>query len=124
MKSLRLAAAVLATTLFSFGPAAAANVTGQQLLSLCTANMGGQGNPMEAAECLGFVVGVADTFDCVEDNHGYKWNSAASGPQPHLAMIVVQYIQSHPSALVGGAHEGVAKALSAAYPCPAKAAAN
>ena len=60
------------------------HITGQQLLSLCTANMGGRGNPMEAAECLGFVLGVSDTFDCVETLHGFTWNSTTKANQTQL----------------------------------------
>ena len=123
----RLFAAVLASTFLACGPAAAADaehLTGQQLLALCTANMGNAGNPMEAAECLGYVVGVADTFDCAEPAHGYNWNSSADVGQPRLAVTVIQYLESHPTALTAPAHINVARALSNAYPCPKKAAAN
>ena len=120
----RLFVAVLAMTVLAGGPATAANVTGQQLLSLCTANMGGGGKPLEAAECMGYVVGVADTFDCVEDEHGYRWNSKAEVTQPKLTLLVIQYIASHPEALAGTGHISVAQALANAFPCPAKAASN
>lgn len=122
----RLIAAVLATTLLSCAATAAGaeHLTGQQLLALCTANMGGNGNPMEAAECLGYVVGVADTFDCEEAAHGFHWNVKAEASQPQLAVTVISYLQSQPAALSVPAHINVAQALSQAYPCPKSAAAN
>ena len=56
-------AASLVLASLPVGEAAAAIVTGEQLLYLCTSNMGGRGNPLASAECMGFVVGVADTFE-------------------------------------------------------------
>ena len=120
----RVLAAVLTTTVLACGPAGAASVSGQQLLSLCTANMGGSGNAIEAAECMGYIVGVADTFDCVEAEHGYRWNSRAEVTQPHLALLVIQYLQTHPAARASTGHMIVAQALSDAFPCPKKAASN
>lgn len=119
-----LAAIVLAMSVPAAGSAAAGGLSGQQLLSLCTANMDGQGNPMAAAKCMGFVVGVADTFDCVEDVHGFKWNSMAAVSQPQLVRLVVRRIQSNPAALAEEGHMAVAKALSEQFPCPAKTAGN
>ena len=119
-----LLAAALALSALPAGEAAAANISGQQLLALCTANMDGRGNPMASAECMGFIVGVADTFDCVEDNHGYTWNSAAAASQPQLVRIVVRHIQSDPKALAADGHRAVAQALSSRYPCPDQTAGN
>jgi len=120
----RLLAAVLAATSLSIAPVAAADVSGQQLLALCTANMGGTGNALEAAECMGYVVGVADTFDCVEAEHGLRWNSSASPSQPELVRLVVDYISSHPTELTSVGHMSVARALSDAMPCPSNAGAE
>lgn len=119
-----LLTAVLALALLAPAPALAANVSGQQLLALCTANMGGTGNELEAAECLGFVVGVADTFDCEEAEHGLRWNSRAEVSQPQIVKIVVEHIERHPTDLMSGGHYVVAHALSEAFPCPAKTAGN
>lgn len=124
MKTLGFAAAVLATTLAFLAPAAAANVSGQQLLTLCTSNIDGSGNALQAAECMGFVVGVADTFDCVEDEHGYTWNSRASASQPQITRIVMQFIELHPEARSDSGHVAVARALAEAFPCPSQAASN
>lgn len=116
--------AVLALALLSPTAAVAASVSGQQLLSLCTANMGGAGNDLEAAECLGFVVGVADSFDCAEPEHGYHWDSHAGASQPRIVQVVVEHIESHPTDLTSGGHFVVAHALADAFPCPAKTAGN
>lgn len=123
-KVLFATAAVLSLSIGSATQAADIHVTGQQLLSLCTANLGGQGNPMEAAECLGFVVGVADTFDCVEKNHGYTWNSSVQASQPQLAGIVINYLQNHPAALNEEAHRAIGAALQESFPCTPKRVAN
>lgn len=119
-----LLTAVLALALLAPAPALAANVSGQQLLALCTANMGGTGNELEAAECLGFVVGVADTFDCEEAEHGLRWNSSVNISQPKIVQIVVQHIEQHPTDLMSGGHYVVAHALAEAFPCPSKTAGN
>lgn len=124
-KTTLLTAAVLALGLASAGEAAAAGrLTGQQLLGLCTANMNGRGNPMAAAECMGFVVGVADTFSCVEDVAGYRWKPTAQVSQPQLVRIVVLRIRSDSGALSGAAHLAVAKALSSEFPCAPEADGN
>ncbi len=117
-------AAVLALSTGTTAMAADTHITGQQLLSLCTANMGGAGNPLEAAECLGFVVGVANTFDCTEDNHGYRWDSSVDVSQPRLAGITINYLQDHPTARAEEAHRVIGAALQEAFPCKPKAAAN
>lgn len=120
----RSLAAVLVITAVAFGPASAAEVSGQQLLSLCAAGMAGADHPVEAAECTGFIAGVADTFDCAEANHGARWNSKADVPESELAGLVIQYIQSHPQALESDAHRLVGQALAAAYPCRPRTAAK
>lgn len=118
-----LFAAFTALAMLPAGTVSAAQVTGQQLLSLCTANMGGQGNPLEAAECMGFIVGVADTFDCVESNHGFTWNSSANVGQPRLVYLVVEWLHKHPDAVAYEGHRVVGAALQDAFPCN-KIAAN
>lgn len=99
------------------GTAEASSMTGRQLFSLCTANMSGNGNPLEAAECLGFVVGVSDTFNCTQSDHGFTWDSSADVSQPALVAAVVQWLQAHPAALDYEGHRVVGAALQAAYPC-------
>ncbi len=113
--------ALLSSTL---AEASDTRILGQQLLMLCKANMGGGGNSIDAAECLGFVVGVAGTFDCEESNHGFRWNSSASVSQPRLAALVIQYLETHPKAQKEEAHLAIGAALQEAFPCLPKAASN
>ena len=118
-----LFAAVLSTSMSS-AHAADTQVLGQQLLSLCTANMGNNGNAYEAAQCMGFVVGVANTFDCKATNHGYKWNRAVDVGQPGLVFQVVKYLKTHPAARAVDAHIVIGAALQDAFPCNKKSASN
>ena len=97
--------------------ASAGQVSGQQLLSMCTANLNGKGNAIEAAECMGFIVGVADTFDCTEKNHGFTWDSGKSPSQPELVQVVVSWLNKHPASLGYEAHRVVGAALQNSYPC-------
>lgn len=112
-----LLAAVFAFTSLYAGEASAASVTGQQLLSLCTANMGGNGNALEAAECMGFIVGVADTFDCLDATQLFNRTNSAKMSQPQLVHHVVQYIENHPAAQGREAFSVIGLALAAYFPC-------
>ena len=110
-------AAITFAALTPVSHATAAQLTGQQLWSLCTANMWGKGNPLEAAECMGYVVGVADTFNCTQGDHGFTWNSSAEYTQPRLVALVVNWLGQHPAALSYEAHRVVGAALQDAFPC-------
>jgi hypothetical protein len=110
-------AAVLVVAAAVAAPASAAPVSGQQLLSLCTANMWGKGHPFEAAECMGFVVGVSDTFNCAQNDHGFTWNGAEGVSEPRRVAVVVQWLQNHPEALQFEGHRVVGAALQEAFPC-------
>ena len=112
-----LSAALTITSVDQMSPAVAAQVTGQQLWALCTANMWGKGNPLEAAECMGYIVGVADTFNCTQSDHGFMWNSNANASQPQLVALVVNWLDQHPAALSYEAHRVVGAALQDAFPC-------
>jgi hypothetical protein len=116
-QALLLSTGLLALAFLPQGQASAGIVTGQQLLSLCTANMWGKGHPVEAAECLGYVVGVADTFDCEQGDHGFTWDSSAGVSQPRMVAVIVQWLQTHPDALKSEAHRLVGAALQQAFPC-------
>lgn len=116
-KSRHLLVAMLALTTLSAGTATAASVTGQQLLALCTANMGGHGNAIEAAECMGFIIGVADTFDCIDATQLFNRTNSGKTSQPELVQHVVNYLEKHPSAKQREAFSVVGLALAAYFPC-------
>lgn len=113
-------AAVLALTSLSAGNSTAATVSGQQLLSLCTANMQGKGNPLEAAECLGYIIGVSDTFDCSNADQLFNRQNSADVSQMRLAALVISYLENNPAAKTEDAHRAVFTALAAYYPCQAQ----
>ena len=113
----RLATILLASALLSPAPASAGFVSGEQLLDICKADSQGAGNPLKSAECLGFVIGVADTFDCVEKLHGFTWDSTAKVAQPQLVKTVVDWLDKHPTSLAYEADGLVGAALSETYPC-------
>ena len=117
----KILATVLAVMCLSTGQAAAASVTAQQLMSLCTANMGGNGNELEAAECLGFIVGVADTFDCIDATQLFNRTNSGKVSQPQLVSYVVGYIQGNPASKKAEAFAVVGLALAPYFPCQAKA---
>ena len=98
-------------------PASAGFVSGAQLKDICKADEQGSGNPLLAAECLGFVTGVADTFDCVEKLHGFTWNATSDVNQSQLVKAVEKWLESHPAVLAYEADGLVAAALSDSFPC-------
>lgn len=116
-RSHHVLAAALALTSLSSGEAMAASITGEQLLYLCTSNMGGRGNPLASAECMGFVVGVADTFDCVDATQLFNRDNSAKVAQPQLVAYVVEYLTRYPAAQKREAFEVVGLALASYFPC-------
>ena len=89
-----------------------------QLYNLCTSNMAGKGHPLEAGECLGYIVGVADTYDCSEANHGFHWDPhKAEGSQIKLVAAVLQWLDANPAAMKDAAHNAIGKALQQTFPC-------
>lgn len=108
---------LFASALLASSPASAGFVSGTQLVDICKADLQGAGNPLMSAECLGFVTGVADTFDCVEKLHGFTWNSKTDANQTQLVKTVVTWLEGHPNVLAYEADGLVAAALSEAYPC-------
>lgn len=110
-------ASLLALTLIAPASAEAGYLTGGELAKLCRSNMGGHGHVLEAAECLGYIVGVADTFDCVEELHGFHWNRDAQASQVQLVSAVLRWLDAHPSSLAYDSAGLVSAALAEAYPC-------
>ena len=99
------------------GGASAGYVTGSDLSMMCKANMGCAGSPVVAAECLGYVVGVADTFDCTEQLHGFNWNPKKNVSQMQLVHTVIRWLDSHPAALAYESDGLIGAALAEAFPC-------
>lgn len=97
-----LAGAFLAL-LLAASPAAAnhkGHLPADQLYRLCTQNMGGGGSHLEAGECVGYIVGIADSFDCEETSHGHRWNSdGANDSQMTMVVTVLRYLDQHPLAM-------------------------
>jgi hypothetical protein len=112
-----LMAAALALAVAAPSPAVAGYVTGAELSSLCRSNMGGHGHVLEAAECLGYIVGVADTFDCTEDLHGFHWNHEANVSQVQLVTTVLRWLDANPDKLSYDSASLISAALAEAYPC-------
>lgn len=113
----RLLAVMLAFPLVLPTQAWAGYVSGAQLKDICKADDQGAGNPLASAECLGFVLGVADTFDCVEKLHGFNWDSTSDATQTQLVKTVVTWLDAHPNVLAYEADGLVGAALSEAFPC-------
>ena len=113
----QLFAILLASALMAPATAFAGFVSGEQLLDICKADGQGSGNPLKSAECQGFVIGVADTFDCVEKLHGFTWDSTAKVAQAQLVKVVVDWLDKHPNALAYEADGLVGAALSESFPC-------
>lgn len=112
-----LLATLLAAAFLPSQQASAGFVSGQQLLEICKADDHGSGNPLLAAECLGFVIGVSGTFDCVEKLHGFTWNGNGDVSQSQLVKTVVTWLVKHPAFLAYEADGLVAAALSESFPC-------
>jgi hypothetical protein len=117
MRPHRLLAVVTVILSLSGEVAVAAEVSGQQLLSLCSARQDGSDNSLEAAECTGFVSGVANSFDCDEANHGFTWKSDTTFTHPQLVLIVVDWLHRHPDAVSTDGSQVVGAALQDAFPC-------
>jgi len=110
-------AAVLALAVFSPTGATAGYVSGWDLLELCKASPASPVYRLQVSQCIGYVVGVSDTFDCASKLHGFNWSSTAPATQSDLVRVTVTWLNSHPS-LLGHKSDGlVAAALSEAYPC-------
>ena len=124
MRTRRLLAVMPVLICLAAGEALAADVSGQQLLTLCTAGSNTSASQLDVAECTGFVAGVANAFDCVEDNQGFHWNSDAQVNEAQLVAVVVDWLHAHPAALAGEGRSLVGAALQAAFPCGSAALSN
>lgn len=107
----------VALSLLSSGPANAGYVSGTDLLGVCAPNKADPVYRLKVAECRGYVVGVADTFDCSNKVMGFTWDSTSQTSQRELVNIVITWLGGHPEFMSYQASGLVAAALSEHFSC-------
>ena len=112
-----LLALCLATSISPVTGARAGYVSGFDLLESCRPKVVDAVFRLKVAECRGYVVGVADTFDCTREVLGYRWNSRISLSQEELVNAVIKWLNAHPRQLHHQAGGLIAAALSQSFPC-------
>ena len=112
-----LLAAFAALVALSAGRAEAGFVSGKDLQEICKADQVGAGDPLRSAECVGFIMGVSDTFDCTETLHGFRWNSPDKPDQHQMVKVVETWLDRHQHSLHYEADGLVAAALAETFPC-------
>lgn len=110
-----VAAAMVA--MLSAGNSVAGFVDGSDLLAICSPAKADPVYRLKVAECRGYVVGAADSFDCSRPSSGFAWNSTAPATQRELVDTVINWLRRNPSTLHYQANSLVAAALSEAHPC-------
>ena len=115
--TLAIAGAAMAVAAAPPAPALAGFVAGTDLISICKTQASDPVYRLKAAECLGYIVGVADTFDCTDQLHGFHWNSSAPVSQTELVTVVTQWLDQHTDRLSYESDGLIAAALSTAFPC-------
>jgi len=100
-------------------PAQAAPVSGTVLLERCTAPKSDEAAyDVLNSWCLGFVAGIADSFDCKQPiGGGFLWKPPPNSNAGQFQKVVVKWLISHPEHLHLLASSLVAAALSEAFPC-------
>lgn len=112
-----LPAAVMALAVFSPTSTSAGFLSGIDLLETCQPQPADPVYRLKLAECHGYVVGIADTFDCALTAQGFTWNSSTASSQHDMVETVVKWLKSHQGELGYQANGLVAAALSDAFPC-------
>lgn len=92
-------------------------VSGHDLLASCRPRASDPVSRLRLAECRGYVVGIADSFNCGRAYLGFRWNSSAEATQGDLVTTVITWLTKHPDTLDFQANGLVAAALSDAHPC-------
>ena len=92
-------------------------VSGHDLLASCRPRTSNPVSRLKLAECRGYVVGIADSFNCGRAYLGFRWNSSAPATQGDLVTTVITWLTRHPDTLDFQANGLVAAALSDAHPC-------
>ena len=117
--------AFLAIVAFAqYGDARAGVLSGQDLLELCAPARIDPVYRLKISECTGYIIGVADSFDCKNKMLGSTWNSTMYAEQRKTVEVVLELLHFHPNVLHYQASGLVASALSGKYPCPDSVAAQ
>jgi hypothetical protein len=92
-----------------------AGVTGADLQSDC----GGANTSMGFNYCLGFIVGIASSFNCERPSmDDLRWKPSEGLNAAQLRKVFVHWLENHPQYLHLRREYLVAAALSEAFPCP------
>jgi hypothetical protein len=124
LRKVSTVAAATALLMHSIGTAQAGVLTGNELLGICEPAKADPVFRLKLAECTGYIVGVADTFDCTNETLGFNWDSTKFNSQQKLVDGVLEWFHLHPHVLHYQASGLVASALSGRYPCPGAIAAQ
>lgn len=119
-----LPAVILALGAYSSPPAEAGFLSGMDLLDTCSPVHVDPVYRLKVAQCRGYVVGVADTFDCGNPRVGFTWNSKVKASQEALVVVVVKWLRKNPQNLRYQADGLVAAALSSEFPCTSEETKN
>lgn len=110
-------AACVAVSMLPINDAESGYLSGLDLLDTCKPHVIDAVYRLKVAECRGYVIGVADTFDCSRAVIGVRWESRTSISQEELVTIVIRWLNAHPGQLHFQADGLIAAALSEAFPC-------
>jgi len=113
-----LAMAAMAIALGQAETAVAGFVSGSELRDSCRPQKIDPVYRLKVAECRGYVLGIADSFDCERQTRLPAWNSRSTVSQEDLVNTVLTWLDGHPESLGYQADGLVATALSKAFPCP------
>lgn len=112
-----LLALLTVMTILPARQATAGYVSGWDLLEVCKAGPATPTWRTKTGQCFGYVIGVADTFDCKDQLHGFSWNSTTPTPQQDVVNKVVAWLVNHPGTLNHESDGLIAAALHETFPC-------
>lgn len=111
-------ALLIATIMTPARQAMAGYVSGWDLLEVCKVTPATPTWRLKTGQCFGYVIGVADTFDCRNQLQGFTWQSRNEASQHELVNLVIAFLRQHPQHLGYEADGLIAAALSETFPCP------
>ena len=91
----RCAAAAVFALPLGHAAAQAGIMSGEDLIGICEPARADPVYRLKLAECTGYIVGVADTFDCSNKTLGYTWDSTRFRNQRKLVDGVVGWLHMH-----------------------------